>query len=61
VEDVSDNKEYFDKDIDLIAVSGNEKLLVEVKSDSRMNNTGNAVIELVSNYATGRKGWFYTT
>ena len=61
VEDVSANQEYFEPDIDLIAKTANETMYVEVKADSRMNGTGNAVVETVSNFATGREGWYYKT
>ena len=55
--DGSNDESYFSKDIDLLAGD----MTIEVKADSRMNKTGNAVIETVSNVATGKKGWIYYT
>lgn len=35
--------------------------LLDVKTDSMAHETGNCVIELLSNVGTGRPGWVYTT
>ena len=59
--DVSENKDYFDKDIDLIAENGNQHLDIEVKSDAKVSTTGNVVLETMTNLEWRKKGWFNTT
>lgn len=61
IEDVSNNREYFVKDIDFFADNGQQRMAVEVKTDSYMHISGNAVIETMSNVGKGNKGWFYYT
>lgn len=34
---------------------------LEVKTDTRAHETGNVILELVSNVGTGRQGWAYST
>ena len=60
VEDVSNNPEYWDKDIDFIVTSsttGTTKSF-ECKWDGRINKTGNLYLELTNIYSKGGKGWF---
>lgn len=61
ITDVSSNREYFSKDIDLLATRGTQSMSIEVKSDSRLNETGNVCIETVTNRQHNKKGWFYYT
>lgn len=60
VEDVSNNPDYWDKDIDFIVTSSTTGLTktFEVKWDSRINKTGNLYLELVNIHSKGTKGWF---
>lgn len=60
VEDVSDNPEYWDRDIDFIITSptsGTTKTF-EIKWDSRVNQTGNMYLELNNVHSKGGQGWF---
>ena len=60
VRDVSNNPEYWYKDIDFIITSpttGQTKTF-EVKWDSRINHTGNLYLELSNIHSQGGKGWF---
>lgn len=60
VVDVSDNPDYWYKDIDFIITSptsGDTKTF-EVKWDSRINRTGNLYIELSNIHSKEGKGWF---
>lgn len=60
VEDVSDNPNYWYKDIDLI-VTNNETgqvSSIEVKWDRRIAATGNLYIEFANPRSKGGKGWF---
>lgn len=60
VEDVSGNKEYWDKDIDFIITSpttGSVKTF-EVKYDFRINKTGNLYLEIANIHSKGGKGWY---
>lgn len=59
VKDVSKDKEYFGQDIDFLADNGKQQMTIEVKADSRMNETQNAVIETMTNIEAGKNGWFY--
>ena len=60
VEDVSNNPDYWYKDIDFIITSPTTGAVksFEVKFDSRINKTGNLYLELVNIYSKGTKGWF---
>ena len=60
VEDVSNNPAYWSKDIDFIVTSPTTGLTktFEVKWDSRINQTGNLYLELLSAYSEGGLGWF---
>ena len=60
VEDVSNNENYWDKDIDFLVTSSTSGLTktFEVKWDSRINRTGNLYLELTNIRSKGGKGWF---
>lgn len=58
VEDVTQDKYYWDKDIDLIALNGLQRLTIEVKWDSRISQTGNMFIETITDLDKNRSGWF---
>ena len=58
VQDVTRDEAYFDKDIDLVAYKGSERLTVEVKWDSRIATTGNMFIETVTDIDKSKSGWF---
>lgn len=57
VTDVSDNPEYWKKDIDFIVRNpeNGHVITMEVKWDSRISKTGNLFLETYSN---GGRGWF---
>lgn len=59
VKDVSNNSNYFDKDVDLIVTnpSGVTKT-IEVKADFRIADTGNLFIEYLNPRSKGGIGWF---
>jgi len=61
IEDVSQNSDYFSKDIDLIANKDDTTFTIEVKADSLISTTGNIAIEIMTNVAWNKKGWFYYT
>lgn len=56
VEDVTNNSDYWEKDIDFL-IDGKS---LEVKSDWNIGTTGNVVLEL-RNRVNGKAGWFYGT
>lgn len=60
VEDVSNNSDYFYKDIDFILTSSTSGLVktFEVKWDERINQTGNLFIEMINPRSEGCCGWF---
>ena len=60
VEDVSNNPDYWYKDIDFIITSPTTGAVksFEVKFDSRINKTGNLYLELVNIHSKDTKGWF---
>lgn len=60
VQDVSNNPDYWYKDIDFIVTSPTtgETKTFEVKWDSRINSTGNLYLELTSAHSKGGKGWY---
>ena len=60
VEDVSNNPQYWYKDIDFIVTSSTsgETKTFEVKWDTKINTTGNLFLEYESLYSKGGKGWF---
>ena len=57
VNDVSTNSTYFHCG-DLIAEKDNKQVFVEVKTDTAAAHTGNLVIELITNKALNKDGWF---
>lgn len=61
IEDVSKNKEYFSQDIDFLADNGKTQMAVEVKADSRMQETKNVAVEPITNVEFGKDGWFITS
>lgn len=60
VKDVSNDPEYWDKDIDLIATNlfTNTVTSLEVKWDRRLTATGNLFIETKNPRSKGGKGWY---
>ena len=60
VEDVSNNSDYWNKDIDFIVTSPTTGAVktFEVKWDSKLNKTGNLYLELVNVNSKGGCGWF---
>ena len=60
VQDVSDNPDYWYKDIDFIVTSPTSNLTktFEVKYDSKIHNTHNLYLELTNIHSKGGKGWF---
>lgn len=57
VQDVSRNPDYYEKG-DLIATKNGKSYFIEVKTDTRAHETGNLVVELISNMEAKRTGWF---
>lgn len=60
VEDVSNNPDYWSKDIDFIITSPTTGLTktFEVKWDSKISKTGNLYLELVNKNSAGLRGWW---
>jgi hypothetical protein len=60
VEDVSDNPDYWDKDIDFIITSptSGETKTFEVKWDSKIHKTGNLYLELANKNSKNGNGWY---
>jgi hypothetical protein len=60
IQDVSNNPDYWTKDIDFIATSPTTGATrsFEVKWDARINQTGNLYLELSNVHSKGGKGWF---
>lgn len=58
VEDVSDKKEYQEKDIDFIISKDGRTHTIEVKYDGLIAATGNFFLELRSSIEYGTPGWF---
>ena len=60
VVNVSNNPEYWDKDIDFIVTSPTTGVTktFEVKWDDRINETGNLYLELEAIYSKNGIGWF---
>ena len=63
VEDVSDNEEYWYKDIDFFLTSGEtgERKSFEVKYDTRINRTGNLYLEIRNKHSKDGIGWYNFT
>ena len=60
VVDVSNNSQYFDKDIDVLLTSSTtgETKSFEIKWDTKLNSTGNLFIEMINPRSEGCCGWF---
>lgn len=60
VRDVSNNPDYWNKDIDFIITSptSGETKSFEVKWDDRINQTGNLYLELENIHSKDGQGWF---
>ena len=60
VQDVSNNPDYWHKDIDFIITSPSTGAVktFECKWDSRINRTGNLYLELTNIHSKGGKGWY---
>jgi hypothetical protein len=60
VQDVSNNPDFWSKDIDFVITSptSGEVKTFECKWDSRINRTGNLYLEITNIYSKGGKGWF---
>lgn len=58
VEDVSMNRDYFSLDIDFIAKKGEEEMQVEVKTDQRMADSGNVLLEVRVDIDKNKPGWW---
>ena len=60
VNNVSNNPDYWYKDIDFIVTSPKTGVVksFEIKWDSRINSTGNLYLELTNVHSKGGKGWF---
>ena len=56
---VTQDSNYWYKDIDILATKDGITKSYEVKWDSRLATTGNIFIETISNISTDRKGWLY--
>ena len=63
VADVSDYPEYWKIDVDILAYkeSLEDEIKIEVKNDKVISRTGNLFIELFTDVAKGRAGWFKIT
>lgn len=62
IQDVSENKEYFERGIDLIIKWPNEHETIDVKTDMQAHMTGNIPIELmeiVPENGRIKEGWIY--
>lgn len=57
---VSNNPEYFNKDVDFVIKSptSGETKTFEVKWDYRMNKTGNLYLEIINGHSEGGRGWW---
>lgn len=58
VEDVSMNRDYFAKDIDFIATKSGEEMTVEVKTDQRIADSGNVLLEVRVDVDKNKPGWW---
>lgn len=59
VTDVSGDAEYQKRGIDIVASKGGDVWDIEVKTDSRIAETGNIVYELLSCAERATQGWAY--
>lgn len=58
VEDVSNNSDFYDKDIDFIATQEGKSHTIQVKWDNRIHETGNMFIQISTDIDNGKDGWF---
>lgn len=58
VEDTTLNPDFWNKDIDFIARKGNKEITIEVKWDSRISDSGNMFVEIITDIDKGKQGWF---
>lgn len=60
VKDLTDNPEYWVKDIDFVCESPTTRLTksFEVKYDTKINKTGNLFIEVINPRSMGNRGWY---
>lgn len=60
VQDVTDNEDFWSRDIDFIVTSPytGETKSFEVKWDSKVNRTNNLYLELASAHSPGGVGWY---
>lgn len=63
VADVSDFPEYWKIDVDILAYKETleDEIKIEVKNDGVISRTGNLFIELITDVAKGRAGWYEIT
>lgn len=59
VEDKTEDKSYFEKDIDFIISKSDIKTTCEVKSCNLIWRTGNFVVEKTEDVERNKKGWYY--
>jgi len=61
VTDRTHDKEYQSIDIDFTVIKANDCRSIEVKQDNRVGDTGNLLIEIITNKKSGNQGWFNKT
>ena len=61
LEEVTNQAEYQKLDIDFIVYKGSDTFTLEVKADSRINQTNNICVETITNKQLMKRGWFFTT
>lgn len=61
LEEVTKNAEYQKADIDFIVHKGSDQFTLEVKADSRIQQTKNICVEILTNKQLMNCGWFFTT
>ena len=61
LEEVTKNAEYQKLDIDFIVNKGSDQFTLEVKADSRIQQTNNICVEILTNKQLMKRGWFFTT
>lgn len=61
ITDVSDDKQYQSVDIDIIAENEDCRRTIEIKRDNCIAETGNIILETITNARKQTKGWFEIT
>lgn len=61
IEDKTKEKEYQSIEIDIIATKNDACRSIEIKQDNRVGETGNLLIETITNKKRGSIGWFNKT